>query len=385
MNFLRSKINLIQGLGASGLAIGVVKFFGPIKTRLQGVLMLIGLAQFIARPRVHPLFVPFLAAFLLALFSAVMKHDAYWTSVGRFFQILLMVGVAHFFSELKSSNFEKRIISFWAFLSPILMIIQYLSLNEFYVSRLIPILNRFPMIIGEPNYSGLIYLYSCIRCLSNRWYLLFTAHLGFMILTGGRTSLAGLIIYAVVIGLWKIRPNLGKILSIITFLFLFSYPGILKVVDNHITQEQKHLLVKLTSHRYYIHLIYTKMGLDAPIGKGLGFAESEYSAYIKKWESFVRPRFSSHALDGSSQQHSLYLKVLSEAGVIGFFLLFLSFSGWLYLAIRSGSQMSGLFIAILANVAFLNASNELALYLVFGLLIKESQNMRPVSSFSLTA
>jgi len=265
-----------------------------------------------------------------------------------------------------SKDFFYRFSNTVLFLSLIVGILE-LVYGSGYSDRMNLGLRRFTFVVGEPNFSSLLYLsnLSLAAIYRIKWKIPIYSLL--ILLAQSRMGLVGL---AIAFFLILIR-NYSKLLVLIaraSSIVFLTYPVFLFLLDKILTESQKIFIVSRISSRYYVHNGYFLMGLSNFFGVGY------FNGKNKIMDVFSNSSFSK-ILGGEEfeiiEQHNFLLQMYSEFGAVGWIVVI-----YLFLRVDSEinyrSEVALVWVPLVFSLTWVNALHEVAFYLVLAFVFSSN-------------
>lgn len=355
-------------------ALAVIKKFSSHKTYLQIIAVVTGYLQLLLNPR---LLKPLLPLFImLGVNLLVMFHSGFnIVQMGRLAQLLGMIGFCQFFVFQFNEEDESKLINLWEIFSILYFVLEWMYVKESGLySKYIPGLRRFYLITGEMNFSAIFYLMLMLVSFHLKKYRTFTVATIFQILAGSRSGLVGVLCFILFLLAKKTSKTFFKVLVWVSLFGMLSYPFALLTSDYFFNPAQKRVLSIASSNRYYLHLIYAKLGIQNPLGVG-------YFQGVESIKNFYdnNPNYVQNKLEDPLQrpqlaeQHSLFIQIFSEFGLVGYLLFcgcLLQMSLILYS--RERWDLFVILFPFLSACMFLNVLHEVALYFLLAYVLKRS-------------
>ena len=185
-----------------------------------------------------------------------------------------------------------------------------------------------------------------------------------LITTPSRGGFLAAIVFVLLYSGNKILPKITKGLSYLLFLFVLSFPFWLYFLLKFLPLNYLIIVNRISANRIYLWQAYLKMFVDHPLG--VGYFKGSINSLSYKLQSV-------HLTNGillypNSEQHNIYLQILTEFGCWGYFL----FSYLLCKLFKQGQNGRNLLISLMIIMLFLNFTNEFVFYLVLGYIFSIS-------------
>jgi hypothetical protein len=354
--------------------LGVIKRVSEKNTHLQGLLMAFGaVGIFLDIKKYFRNFLPLLMMLFIGSFFSIIHHQVNKAFLFRLIQLCLMYGVTNFYLQNASSKQFKKVLFTIELLSFILLLGELFFIPSIYgASRLLPIILRRALIIGEPNFSAFL-LFGCFmlrmyyRDFRNAFFLFALI----FIFSGSVSSFSIILLFLVLYGLMRIEFKfLNKILMVV-FVLLILYPVLAFMVPKIVDDKTFLQLTRISSHRFYIHYLYSQIGFSHPFGVGFLNSLESYKELFAGYSPFLLHIGIDHP--EINEQHSSFMLIFSEFGIIGylFFTLFLT-KIFFYLNQKKEVLLQIIFLCLLLNANTINTQYELAFYLVLSFIFFHS-------------
>lgn len=220
---------------------------------------------------------------------------------------------------------------------------------------------RYEGLFGESNYSSIVLLIVMIlHYIQKRlcWSII-TGLLCIPLLSRG----LGLscICFSILLIVYEINRKAFKIFSYLMFILLAFTPLWVLLVNWYADQSFIFMIEKLSAGRYFLWLPYIQMGLDNVFGVGFFQGEIHYAKYLAPHLELV-DEIRGHQIN---QQHSLFIQVFSEFGVVGYLLLIWQFFVVLWKC-QGQRFTTALFCGVLVGFSFLNGLTDYNLFFTLG-------------------
>jgi len=223
-------------------------------------------------------------------------------------------------------------------------------------------------IIGEPNFTAFAMLLPWIIFLKNKnysWLVICTIPLCW-------TLSRSILIFAVALGVFLLLKNIFKKLStpmlLTSFVLIYLSPIIFKMTYELSPKPIKKQLISKLSTRFYLTSFYTDVGINNLLGAGLSNGRKYFNLNGAAFKDKVRLELDTPTVE-ATEQHSVYSQIISEFGIVVYFLLLgimLRFRNLL-------SLESPYFLALLTVPAFINSLNELTLFVAIAYFMKKKR------------
>ena len=341
-----------------------------IDFRLYGIMPLIGLVNFFANPRIHPIFLYFILLFTLSIAVGAVHQD--FLSMRRSFQTLMMSWFCGFLINALNDDEFLRLAKNAFFFSAIFHCLQTIFGKHSNLEILeIPYLYekigfewvQFVVegIRNNANYTGLIFAVLGIYFFRQKLFGLFFLSMIFTVITLSKTAILVPIIYLFGHCFFKNLRKQMLFYSWLVITFTLSYPALITIYELVASTELKLLANSLSGGRYATHLSYMEMWRDNIHGVGYHLSPDQYRAYSNVGSQIVENNlFSVGSIN--FDPHSTFIRVLVELGIAGYLLL-LVFCIGLFRHAQTLAADSALFIAtILFAFLWLDGLNEFVFY-----------------------
>ena len=343
----------------------VVKQFGTTPLYGQLIAPLIGLFHLFMDRRIAKI-----SYFLLLLFGTNIVswflNDTPTDQIVRLGQSLLLVMFFNFLYFNLTKEFLLMTLKVVAVLSVILLIVEVtFDMNTFERELFGMNIPRYGLIVGEPNFSGVLFVgmaQLAFLC-KKRWFFW-----GFLLLSLVPLSRAVFITY-IFWGVMLLFSCPGKrifrgISWGVLILFLL-YPFIISQL-HHFLPFHINRSMSLLSPRYHQHMYYSKEGVKTLWGEGHFQSRKRDREY---WEKY-RAQYSWLSTLYKGEQHSVTVQVLSDFGWIGYVFFSLFILQVFKLVCASGTQYATGLLVLLVNFNFLNGLNEWIFYFFMACCLK---------------
>lgn len=340
------------------------------KTYFQGFYLFSGIFSLIYQPKWIKELVP---CFLMAVYACLLGIYFYFengtlASLLRAIQFLLILysvqGALRWFNDAKDM---KHTFNFW-----IISSIALYALEVFFGGKIggrnFYFIERYYLLVGEPNFSAFFYATLAAISLMAKKYRWLGVWVIFASLTFSRTPLVFYALSILFLGAHNVLKDKAKWIGLIIVIITLLHPILFYCLYKIVSPEEMKFLSAMTT-RFYLQPLYFEMFLDHPFGVGLGQAYSLFESYRIGAEPYLLDTVGVLTID-SNEQHSLYVQVLTELGVIGSLLLsFFLLRIYNQLCIKS-VRVALIFASFLPMMMFLNAINEFGLYLMIYFLLR---------------
>lgn len=342
------------------LSLSLIKSFERVPTYFQLIYIIIGAFVFLKNYNTLLKKTPLIYCILVINFLIT-----FFTSppplVTEYIQIVSLIGVSYWITTLKD---YKKFFKNYSYSTLILS--TFISAHNFFISNFhfgyryfnFP---RIGGIVGEPNFSAFALSLPLLYFLKGKKWLPICLILLNLLLLQSRSALIFLIFlifFTFIYSLNFLSKNLKCMINKYLFIFIFMSPFVISGIYNAAGDSHKKILVKKLSTRFYLNDYYLSLGLANPLGVGLQKGQKYYK---EKGESFriktskkLRIKWIERA-----EQHSLFLQVISEFGIIIYFILFLIILK--YDCLHNSYTLN----SILVMLVFTNGLNELTLFIGF--------------------
>ncbi len=350
------------------IPIFLIKSAGNRKTYLSIFFPLLGLlhlikSRYIARNTAYAMLLPascLLHAAINKSFESTIRSIQLFLLILFFDFLLIQVDKKRILDFLKCSVLYGLVINFFY------LFFSNLDFKYFGSSLELPML---PGLIGEPNYTGLFFMISAFIFLYEKINKYYIAALILVFATASRsmilTLLTASLLYKVQ-GLIKERRFLNK-LNIIIFFTIISYPGLILLSNKYIPMKIQSNFNKVSNGRYAIHSIYMQNFLNHPYGAGYFLGEKKFRTFQKEQKVLSD---NLHLPKNDIQQHSIFIMILTEIGIIGYAILATLLSKLFFQLYKQSDFVTLLYTSTLLPLTQLNATHEVIIYIFFAYLIK---------------
>lgn len=354
------------------ISLGFFKAFGGTKLYLQIIPLIVGALYLLKNRKIHKVFYPLFALFCISIISVFYGAGAslvnYSLYTVRLTQVFLLVCFANYCSQFLNLNNVKRILISVAGLSVFVFILELIFLNPINTRSWLGYDQR-GFLVGEPNFSALLYFCCMLLALNQRLKSLFIIFLVLGLLTYSRSFIISSIFYFGVLGLGVVWSKV----AINRFMLgvLVSYPGLVYLSYKFSSNSLKTASLKY-SPRYYLHEVYVLLGLDSIWGSGF---QNGYNYYISKIDDFAPYLVESFGLKPwgvhKLEQHSIFIQTFSEFGIVGYVVFCFFLFKFLELIQKRSIEYGAIFVSGLVFCLFLNCYNEVVIYLVMGYFLND--------------
>lgn len=230
------------------------------------------------------------------------------------------------------------------------------------------IIERYLHLVGEPNYSA--FFFTCFFAISllNRQELMMVFWFILTLLTFSRTPLLFYTCFVLLYSLvYFFRNNVGTLLKIVLVL-IFLQPLSMYLLYKYSSPGFLNKLETVTT-RFYIQPIYFKVFVDNPLGVGLSKGYENFPRYLNEERDYLVSKVGLKRVD-KNEQHSTYVQILTELGIVGY-LLFCLFLYQVTMAALKNSRLKAItFVSILPMMFALNTLNEVGFYYVLSVVLR---------------
>ena len=337
------------------------------KSYFQVFYVFFGFAAFL-KGSLHKLFVPLLLTLLFSCLGSALTLEANLMvkGVARAVQVLCLIGMVHGFIFWFSRKDWNRLFIFWFLIAAVLYYVE--------IKYTTPVglrswgkIERYLLLVGEPNYSGLFYAYLIGFSLLLKRYFWIPVWFVWIMLTFSRTPHLMLLSLVVLFLLYFLFKKKAKPLFNLFIWSLFLQPFIFLGIYHFASIEIFQKLVKVTT-RFYLQPLYVHMFLDRPWGVGLGNAMSYYPHYQKLSEPFLMGEVGLSKVH-DNEQHSIFVQMLGETGAFGYFFFCLFLWGVFQRLWKAKPVVAIIFLASLPMSFALNTVNEMGFYMMIALCL----------------
>lgn len=332
---------------------------------------------------------PLLIACAINFSSCFMSH-APGSSYLRLLQLILIIAASSFVAT-KSPRQINSIISRVVFPIVLFEFLLYIvswtcgdNTNFRYLFGFLIPVPRHVGIAGDPNFSAV--LYSCMS------YILFLNRpnksdiyvgLILVIISLFAFSRSSYLMHLVfLMGFFLSRVQL-KYYCYAMLAALFLFPFALGLSSNIMSLDHKITLTKSTSTRYPFWIAYIKASQDKPLGSGY-FNSPKYSVKFvdkrilddpRSFNYYNRDEYKTNGVPGIFiEQHSWQIQTISDFGIVGYSLFWVSFFIILQRAVYKNPPAALLMICTFTGYTFTNALSEWGLWFSIASVIVMSES-----------
>ncbi len=263
---------------------------------------------------------------------------------------LVFKGTSFIALNMTRANIHKSLL-FIAILTIFMLILEILFSNDvgwhhlFRIDQLIR-LPRYRFMHGENNYSAIFLLALFLISFLEKKTLLSKTFLTLSLLTFSRGIAVSYLVFVFFLFIKKRYSNLTRGLCYVFLSLFLLYPFINMTIYHYAPKNITNFLIKKGSPRHKIHAVYTEYGLKNLLGRGhLNFINFSLED---------GPVLKHNPIVNKQDQHSFSVEVLSEFGIVGYFIFcffIFQFFGNIY---KNGKNHAIAFMALLTASFFLN-------------------------------
>jgi hypothetical protein len=331
---------------------------------------IVGFFEFTRRPLLKSYLVPLFLIFLGGLFQSLYLKDV--EGIVRCGQAMLLVYFGQYLFGL--SNKKNHLIFFKSifFISLLYLILEIIFTRDYFLKQVIPglFLYRFVGIVGESNFSGLLFSILILMSFYYRKYIWSVLYLLLLATTMSRTYI-GLALFGV-IGLIFVRifSNKTRWISLLGILFIILLPLTLILIEQYSDDSFKLYLALKTNGRYPIWITHLSIFRNNIFGVGYFNAHDLFQSYANQGSSIVlHEKFK--LVDAPLFQHNMMIHTISEFGFWGYGLLILflvSFTKKIY----HDAEMLFFFMVFLIGCCSLNVFHEFSFYFFLAFMYRQA-------------
>lgn len=331
----------------------VIKIF-----KLHFIAPVFGIVEFFKNPKLCHI-VLFLLSILLLNFLLIDQLD-YFTYglravqlVGLFLTFNFLIINSMVIDYVKGAKF--------VLICSVLILIVDILLERYALSSKfifnIQIGRRYLGVSGEPNFSGFLLLVITLILFYYRSYRLVLLSIVTLFFTGSRASLLSLFLFVVLICFDRVlSQKMIKRLIVLIFLLGTLSSVFIGFSMQHLSKKNKGILKYASSERSELYKSYINLFFEAPLlGHGYTNSAAKYKKNPSKY-GFHKPL----------EQHSLYLQILTDFGLILFTVIYFLL---LRLLIILPNKIGIFLLPALMNISFINAINEPILYIYLAFIM----------------
>ena len=335
----------------------VVKKFGAIPLYGQIIAPLIGLLHLSLDRRIAKISVSLLLLFgtnVVSWFLNDMPSD----QIIRIGQSLLLVMFFNFLYFYLTRDFLLMTLKIVGVLTLVLFLLELTFDMSMFKRNLFGILLvRYSLIVGEPNFSGVLLVGMAQLAFFCKKRFFFW---GFVLLSLSSLSRAVFIAYifwGIMFLLSCFGQRIFRVASWIVLILFLLYPFVISQL-HHFMPFHFNRIMSIQSPRYYQHMYYSNEGIKKIWGEGHFQSRKKYREYWEKYKEqypWIRNYY-------KGEQHSLTVQVLSDFGWMGYLFFSLFILQIFKTVYASGVQYVTGLLVVLVNFSFLNGLNEWIFY-----------------------
>lgn len=328
---------------------------------LYGLMPVIGLITFTIHKKIEKEFIPFIILFSSSMIFAIYNSD--WLSARRSLQTLCMIGFCSYliiyFSDSEFKKLAKNIFYCIAFY----YCYDFLYGEKIHINNLRLIDTYFfpSGILNNMNYTGFLSAGLALFFAINKENQFFILACCLVFISQSKTAFFLVLLSSPIFFISSCRDSKLKIYSYFIYVIILCYPLILFLIEA-LSSDQVKLIINLWSgSRYSIHLSYLELFYSFPFGVGYDRSHELIGVYLNQGSSIIqkglfKPYFSDIGA------HNSYLKILTEQGILGYFLYFIFIFLVLHKSLRTNRYLSVVYMAVCAAQLWLEGLNEFIVY-----------------------
>jgi hypothetical protein len=356
----------------------LIKSWKEQKLYLQTLMPVIGLWEAFRCYKLKRIFLPLGILFFLGMVQALILEDK-----GVFIRCLqgfFLVYFGQFLTKyLINDTIYAKLCRNIAIISAFYFLLELITTKDYLGKEMMPgfVLYRFFGVIGESNFSGLLFAAILFICLYQKWYKLM-AFFALMILTTMSRSYMALSLITV-IGYYLVLKN-KKIAKISSLLIVFSValaPILLMLFEWFAPESLKLIAAEKTNGRYAIWITYISIFKSHLWGVGYFKGPDFFQSFAHQGSSIVTNN-QFMLLDFPLHQHSMPIQTISEFGIWGFALLC-----WFIFEVTrfvyQNTHALFLWAMFLLGTCSLNVFHEFSFYLMIAFVNFKATELKKVS------
>ncbi|MBT7610762.1 MAG: hypothetical protein HN576_13460 [Bacteriovoracaceae bacterium] len=348
------------------ISLSVVKRISLYKTYLNTIPLLIGIRElFIGK--INILFLV-LASFPLysALLFSIGKTP--FMSFARSIQFLLLVFFGNWLIRIWNFDVRKNVNWIVIILSMNSILIDHYN-GIYLIDRTNFDLLRFHLIVGEPNFSSLLYVVLFSFTLLDNRKLEAVLFASFVLISQSRMGILG-ILCALFLFVFKNSKSKLRWLNVAINTLFFTYPAILILIDRIANDPFKQTMVHKLSPRFYLHVGYIEMFFKNLLGVGYFNGINRIESLLSEKAIYLKESLKVDDFE-IAQQHSLQIQLISEFGLIGIaVLIYLCYTA--NKIIKNDPRKLIVWGPFILSTLLINCMHEVSLFIVFAYLVKDS-------------
>jgi hypothetical protein len=330
----------------------------------------VGFVEFTKRPLLKSYLVPLFLIFFGGVFQSLYLRDL--EGILRCGQAIFLIYFGQYLYHLSNKKNHLILIKSIFVASVVYLGLEILFTQDYFLKQIIPglYLYRFVGVVGESNFSGLLFSLMILMSFFYRQYL--WSFLYFILLaTTMSRSYFGLAVFGVV-GYLFVRKFSSKTkwISLIGILTAIMLPIILLLVEKYADDSIKLYLAIKTNGRYPIWITHLAIFKNNIFGVGYFNAHELFQNYAQLGSSIVlNGKFK--LVDAALFQHNMFIHTISEFGFWGYGLLtwfLVSFVKKIY----HDSEMLFFFMVFLIGCCSLNVFHEFSFYFFLAFMYKQA-------------
>jgi len=340
------------------------------KIFLQLFMPLVGVYEFFKRPLIKSYLLPLFLIFFFGIFQSLYLHD--FEGIIRCVQAIFLIYFGQFLYGIANKENHFIMIKSIFFASILYLFLEILFTDIYLKKEFIPgfHLYRFYGIVGESNFSGLLFSLMIMMCLYYRKYLWSLLYFLLIVTTMSRTYFSLAVIG--VLGFFVVR-NLkikSKCLSLLGIALVILLPILLLLTEKYGSDSLKVFLAIKTNGRYPIWITHLVIFKNNPFGVGYFNAHELFQSYASQGSTIIlNGKFK--LVDAPLFQHNMLIHTISEFGFWGYGLLIwflVNFTRKVY----HNPEILFLFMIMLLGCCSLNIFHEFSFYFFLAFLYKEA-------------
>jgi len=353
------------------IPLGVIKRISGVKIYLNVIPVIFGIYYWVRYRKFDNFFLPLLIIIIINLYPTL-TGDNLTVGLLRLGQFIALIGFTNYLIYKVELKYFLQFICIWEIISIVLFVANELYQFDSYGDKSFLGFNRFSFIVGEPNFSGLLYFSSFLIKINLKKYWSSSISIILMLLTFSRGIALGLTVFILLYVLYKLSEKYFKIIIYILGISIICYPVTLYAFSKLADASMQMYFLSL-SPRYYLHLAYINMFLDNPFfGVGYRSGINYLPEYIYGLKTHLIINLQYFSPLEISEQHSLFIQVLSEFGAISYLIFGLFLYKLFSMALKHSEILAISCLSFSVSLLFLNCLSEMSFYMFIAFIIKTS-------------
>ena len=344
------------------LALSVLKVPLGIKLFLNIIPVLIGLFYIVKQRRVDRFIAPALIMIFLNMVLGIYLKD--WMTLIRLGQLTCMLGFSYFICDWINEERLLLVCRYMIIISCITFILEIffkgaVSAKHIAFNFYLP---RFEGPMGESNFTAIIFAVCSMVFFHYKKWMFSGLSFILIVLCASRTSAIMVLLFIIFNLMFLKRRDYLRYVAGVMFFFMLISPFMIWLIERYADLPIRSALERASAGRYYLQVAYVDMGIKNILGVGYFNGWNQFMEYLTPYLPIV----DSIRTHQNNEQHSIFIQVFSEFGVIGYLFFIWQILNVCKMIMKQNAELLFLISVVFFGYCFLNGLSDFILYLVIG-------------------